>query len=187
MAVRRTSHRFTLQHSIVQNSEASDWLRGVRREYKGKIKRWHFTAKTLQSKLSLNFNTVMTTYMDVSFQSSIKTQHVQHARWELQKLVDVIKTKASSSISLSFNTLWTKVTVLLFSDAFLHVWKESVATVWRSSNQLLESIFRTASTPQIFWRGPCLSSPWNEFYFPMTATPNIPVTSCVFSRITQRM
>lgn len=187
MAVRRTSHRFTLQHSIVQNSEASDWLTGVRREYKGKIKRWHFTAKTLQSKLSLNFNTVMTTYMDVSFQSSIKTQHVQHARWELQKLMDVIKTKASSTISLSFNTLWTKVTVLLFSDAFLHVWKESVATVWRSSNQLLESIFRTASTPQIFWRGPCLSSPWNEFYFPMTATPNIPVTSCIFSRIMQRM
>lgn len=102
MAVRRTSHRFTLQHSIVQNPEASDWLRGVRCEYKWKIKRQHFTVKTLQSKLSLNFNTVMATYMDVSFQSSIKTQHVQHARWELQKLIDAIKTKALSSILLSF-------------------------------------------------------------------------------------
>lgn len=45
MAVRRTSHRFTHQHRIVQNSEASDWLRGVRCEYKCKIisQRRHFS------------------------------------------------------------------------------------------------------------------------------------------------
>ncbi|KAK7127404.1 hypothetical protein R3I93_020097 [Phoxinus phoxinus] len=75
MAVWRTSHRFTHQHSIVHCPEASDWPRGVRCEYKCKIMRRYFTAKTLQS---LNFN--MATYMDVSFQSSFKTQHVQHAR-----------------------------------------------------------------------------------------------------------
>ncbi|KAK2874803.1 hypothetical protein Q8A67_021956 [Cirrhinus molitorella] len=68
MAERRTSHQFTRQHSIVQNSEASDWLRGERSELQLK----HSDQQESAS--------VMTTYMDMSFQSSIKTQHVQHAR-----------------------------------------------------------------------------------------------------------